>query len=429
MYDSLLKTAYNCLLDLSHDEGINASGKEEVYGCIFGRDSFITILKILHSLQKHPDEKLLAICKRSLLKHVELQGKETNIESGEQPGKFIHEYRVSNYERLTVHESIPWYVYPDQKLRNYDSLDATPLGLIALYKYWQASQDTPFLLSILPAVESGLNWIITYGDIDKDTILEYELPKQRKFGGLPVQSWTDSHESIADAGGVLPPYPIAPVEVQGISWLALSLWAEFYTNLNIQSSNFGFGQKLLGQAKKLKEQFNGSFLVRNKGLWFAAQALNGHKEQITTVTANPLICLWAAYKHNGKVESIFNEDYIEQVVERAFMSDMFVSHAGIRTMSSESSTFNPSEDSYHNGSFWPMLNGLILEGLENFGFTEKASILQSAMIKPLEFFTTPIELYIEQRGKYLPYKCKNGQMSCLNQAWSAAAVYDALVRI
>src|SRR6185369_15715785 len=187
---SLLKTTiYKSLLDLATDNGINASGKEEVYGCIFGRDSFITILKLLKvtanaSISKDRDMDVFKdIVKRALLNLIELQGRETNIESGEEPGKFIHEYRTEKYDRL-INRPRPWYVYPDKILRNYDSIDSTPLGLIAIYRYWEQTKDDAFLLKALPAVEAGLNWLITYGDRDKDYLLEYELPKDRVHGGL-----------------------------------------------------------------------------------------------------------------------------------------------------------------------------------------------------------------------------------------------------
>ena len=42
---TLRNLSYNSLLELATDEGINASGKQDVYSCIFGRDSAITILK------------------------------------------------------------------------------------------------------------------------------------------------------------------------------------------------------------------------------------------------------------------------------------------------------------------------------------------------------------------------------------------------
>ncbi len=61
----------------------------------------------------------MAICRRSLLKLASLQGKEVNIESGEEPGKFIHEYRKDKYDHLLKLVK-PWYLYEDKTLRNYD---------------------------------------------------------------------------------------------------------------------------------------------------------------------------------------------------------------------------------------------------------------------------------------------------------------------
>lgn len=186
----LKNLSYQSLLELATADGINASGKDEIYGCIFGRDSAITILKILKSIENERGSLrgettnninhslLLDICRRSLLKLCELQGRETNINSGEEPGKFIHEFRPDNYKHLQELPK-PWYVYPDGILRNYDSIDATPLALIALYRYWKLTQDAEFLLSVLPAVEKGLNWIISYGDRDHDYLIEYELHPNR----------------------------------------------------------------------------------------------------------------------------------------------------------------------------------------------------------------------------------------------------------
>lgn len=427
-YDTLVtlrEKTYHYLRDLETPDGINASGKEEVYGCIFGRDSFITILKILRTHRIKKDASLLALCQKSLLTHMGLQGKTINIESGEQPGKFIHEYRVDKYERL-INRPRPWYVYPDNILRNYDSLDATPLGLIALYRYWEITRDNTFLLQALPAVEKGLQWIMSYGDMDGDFLVEYSLPKERKFGGLVVQSWADSAASLADKEGKLPLYPIAPVEVQGITWLALQLWADYFAT---QSNTSAFAITLTDFAHRMKKQFHQSFLMESNGKKYLAQALDGKKKQITTITSHPLLCLWASYEKNGKRYSIVDEKIIPDVISRAFEKDLFVSHAGIRTMSSTSPTFNPSEQSYHNGSFWPMLNGLIVEGLEYFGYKTQAKALTDAMLQPIHHFGTPIELYIEKDGSYLPYKSMYGQSSCMNQAWSAAAVYDVLVTL
>ncbi len=419
---------YKFIRELETPDGFNASGKEEVYGCIFGRDSFITILKILKSLNIKDDPYLLSLCKKSLLTHIGLQGKEINIESGEQPGKFIHEYRIDKYERLTKNTK-PWYVYPDKILRNYDSIDATPLGLIAIYKYYEKTKDNNFLLKTLPAVEKGLEWIVNFGDMDDDYLLEYELPKNRKHGGLPVQSWADSVESLRNAEGNLPQYPISAVEVQGIAWLALKLWGNFFLEYYKGKETKEAGHALIKFANNLKKRFNEAFLIKNNNKYYLAQALDGDKNQISTITSHPLLCLWAAYKNGNSYESIIDEKILKDVVNRTFEADIFLPHAGIRTMSSLSPTFNPYEHSYHNGSFWPMLNGLILEGLENFGFKDKAKKLTEAMLAPIQHFGTPIELYIEKDGTYFPFKDPMGQVSCMNQAWSAAAIYEVLVNL
>lgn len=416
----LKNLAYQSLLDLATPEGIHASAKSEVYGCIFGRDSAITILKILRAHLKNPTPKLLLICRRALLTLVALQGSQVNLESGEEPGKFIHEFRKDQQKDRLLKMDHPWFVYPDNTIKNYDSLDSTPLTLIALYKYWQISGDGKFLVSVLPAVEAGLNWLLSFGDIDKDCLLEYDLPK-RGHGGLLVQSWTDSHESIKDEKGNLPKYPIAPIEVQAYGWLALKLWADYYSQVSPE-----FTQKLSSQADKMKRIFNDKFIFRSRRLFFGAQALDGDKSKIKTITGNPLICLWATYDYKGRRECILNESYIIDFVKRGFMTDLFDKEAGIRTMSTLSPTYNSGQDSYHNGSFWPVLNGLVHEGLEIWGFLSKAEMLKRASLLGLAHFGTPIELYTKDESGYHPYQSDSGQVSCQVQAWSAATALDLL---
>jgi glycogen debranching enzyme len=419
--NTLLDLSYQTLLELATDEGINASGKDEIYGCIFGRDSALTILKILRSYQKQKNNSkldytpLLEVSKRGLLTLVSLQGKISNPESGEEPGKFIHEFRKDKYEHLLAFDK-PWYVYPDGYLRNYDSLDSTALTLIALFRYYEATNDSKFLIEVLPAVEAGLNWIITYGDIDKDQLLEYRYPHYRNHGGLLVQSWTDSQESIRRADGTFPNDPIAPVEVQGYSWLALKLWANFYDGHHPE-----FARKLESYATAMKKQFNQAFILESHGLKYAAQALDGDKNQIGTITGNPLLLLWATHKN----ESIIDSDFVDDLVRRSFMPDMFESDAGIRTMSTLSDTYIDSQDCYHNGSFWPILNSLAFEGLQNWGYTKQAEDLKIASIKPIEYFGSAIELYVKDAdGSFKEYKNASGQISCYSQAWSAAGMLD-----
>lgn len=426
--DSLYKLNVNALIELSTEDGINASGKDEVYGCIFGRDSALTILKILRVYEKKQalsdtlSFDLLDICKRGLTTLVNLQGTEFNIESGEQPGKIVHEFRKEKFDHLLQFDP-PWYVYPDGFLKNYDSIDSTPLTMIAIHKYWQLTQDHEFLMKALSPVEAGLNWIITFGDMDKDVLLEYEFHPERKHGGLLVQSWTDSHESVRDKEGKMPKYPVAPVEVQGYAWLALRLWAQFYAD---QSPTFA--QRLVSQAETLKKRFNETFIIRDQGHHYAAQALDGDKNQMKTITGNPLLLLWASDYLSGEAECILDKGMIDDFVQRAFMEDMFDHDAGIRTMSTLSQTYNPKQDSYHNGSYWPILNSLIFEGLQKWGYQNLAEVLREASLKPIYYFGSPVELYMKgENNDYFMYLSPDGQQSCKQQAWSAAGILDMVV--
>jgi glycogen debranching enzyme len=419
------QNAYEALLELSTVEGINASGRDEIFGCIFGRDSFITILQILSAEEKKHNQELVDVCKRALSTLIALQGKRVNVESGEQPGKFIHEFRKDNFERLTTGPG-GWYVYPDGTMKNYDTLDSTPLGLIALHKYWLTTGDNDFLQKNLANIQLALQWIMEFGDLDGDLLLEFQIPPGRKHGGLTVHSWTDSNDSFIQANGKFAKYPIAPVEVQGYAWLALRLWGNYFLNsskgLSVKSlKNRLLGEKLLIHSEKLKHRFNNAFIFKDGKFNYPAQALDGDKNQIRTVTGNSLALLWASITNEeGESECILEEEYVNDLVHRSFEKDMFDVDCGIRTMSSLSLTFNPNSDSYHNGSFWPVLNGLCWEGLKKFRYNYEAELIRKATLKALQHFGSPIELFNKTPdGQYIPFSLPNGQTSCRVQAWSA----------
>src|SRR5947207_667601 len=98
---------------LETDHGILASSREELYGCIFGRDSLITALKLLRIYEQTRDTYFLNLVEKILRNLALLQGARVNRESGEEPGKCIHEWRPSGHEHLTKRAQKPWYLYPD----------------------------------------------------------------------------------------------------------------------------------------------------------------------------------------------------------------------------------------------------------------------------------------------------------------------------
>src|SRR6185437_1638180 len=159
---------YKTIQELETDQGILASGKEEIYGCIFGRDSLITSLELMKAYERTHDEYFLPLVRKILVNLASLQGKTLNIESGEEPGKCIHEFRPTNHEHLTIGLDHPWYIYPDKAMRNYDTVDATPLFLIAVHEYYSLTKDDAFLNAIMPNVYYALDWLLIYGDSNHD---------------------------------------------------------------------------------------------------------------------------------------------------------------------------------------------------------------------------------------------------------------------
>lgn len=421
--NNLLDLGLQTVRELETEQGILASAQSELYGCIFGRDSLITSLKLLQVYKKTKNEDCLRIVKKSLKTLSELQGKEVNIESGEEPGKVIHEYRPTDYEHLTKGLPNPWYVYPDKIMRNFDTVDATPLFLIAAYRYFQVSQDSDFLAQILPNVDMALHWILNYGDGNGDGFIDYTVNPQRKSGGLINQSWMDSDVSAFHEDGAVVKYPLAPVEAQAYVYYALRLWATYYKGKNDEKA-----QELNEKAQALKKNFNESYLIFNdKRNVYLASAIDGNGKPLTSVRSSMGHALWASLStlDDEQLDGIIEAKYVDKIVKRLLARDMFEPKAGIRTLSVLSRNFQP--NSYHNGSIWPHDNSMIAEGLEHYGFKKEADQARKAYLKAIAHFNTPIELYVYWGGKYSEYTELSGRTGSKQQAWSAASVLaDAL---
>lgn len=388
--------------ELETTRGILASGKEEIYGCIFGRDSLITALKLLSAHTRNPDPYLLVLVKKILTSLVELQGTELNIESGEEPGKIIHEYREDNHAHLTQQLERPWYVYADGTMRIYDSVDSTPLFLIAVARYWSVSSDEEFKEQIAPNIEAALGWVRESIKADSRGFLTYQLPAERTHGGLATQSWMDSSESVFHEDGSPTPYPIAPVEAQAYAYQALRLWS------------------ISSEASVLKERFNRAF-VRQEPEFSIAFALDGNGVPMHSLRSSIGHLLWAA--EGG--DSILETRLIPKLVTLLMSPDLFEPNAGIRTLAKSSSKFDP--NSYHNGSIWPHDTAIAGEGLAAFGYTLEADAVRESLLRSWTHFNTPIELFVytDEQG-HTEYVGANGQRACMKQAWSAASILAEL---
>jgi glycogen debranching enzyme len=421
--EALWNLGFEIISELETENGILAAGREELYGCVFGRDSLITDHHLLNIYLHKKNPRDLALVKKSLQGLLLLQGREENFQSGEQPGKCIHEFRPNNHERLTAKSFSPWYTYPDGTMKNYDSVDATPLLLIELHRYYEISRDEEFIASAQNSIGLALDWILKYGDSNKDGFVDYtdsRLQPERTHGGLHTQNWMDSEESVFHEDGVPVTFPVAPVEVQGYAYAALMRWSQYY-----RDRDPGRAIQLHRHAVALKRKFNKEFWVKDDlGRPFLAAGIDGTGKPMKSVRSTMGHCLWASVKsEDGHTDCIVDSTMVRVVVDRLLEPDMFVPEAGIRTLSTASIYFE--SNSYHNGSIWPHDTSMVKNGFENFEYVAQAELVLDALRNSFAHFKTAIELFPYDHEGFGEYRSPLGQVACKKQAWSAAAMLSA----
>lgn len=412
-------------------EGIRASDRSEAYGCIFGRDSLITALELLSSeetARRQDTVRLVAKITRGL---AALQGTKTNIQNGEQPGKIPHEYRPSGHEHLTDKEKPDaWFVDPETgAMTSYDSVDSTPLFVLAVASFVRQVGARDFFDGHMKIpVRRALEWISDALDEDAGrehgtgflTYTPWKEQHGRTYGGLMAQSWMDSAESLPPGT----PSPIAPVEVQAYAYAALRAGAAMFGE-----SDAAFAETLDWRADTLKQAFNERFVARSpengEEDTHLYSGIAGDGTPINNVRSSMGHVLSAAWPRAGKKpDGILNDEYVAGVVKRLLQPDLFVPHAGIRTLSSDDAMFK--ENSYHNGSVWPHDTFILSEGLERYGYHAEAQRVRQALLRALNHFDTPIELFVVDKGandgEYREYLGPEGKKACKKQAWTAAAM-------
>lgn len=361
------------------------------YAVPFGRDSLITALQTLIYNPRIAEGTL-----RMLARY---QGTKVDVRTEEQPGKIFHELRRGELANLREIPHVPYY----------GTVDATPLFIVLFVETmaWLGHSTSGQALyhDLLPAVSRALEWCDRYGDEDGDGYVEY---RAGQAGGVINQGWKDSFDSLQYADGSLAKLPAALVEVQGYVYNAK-------IGVSRLASDWGdteLATKLESEAADLKLRFNQDFWMPNES--FLAQALDGDKRHIESVTSNAGQCLWSG---------IVEEEKAPMVARRLFADDMF-SGWGIRTLSARSSNYNPM--SYHNGSIWPHDNSLIAAGLRRYGFDDLASRLAGSVLAaglrlpakrlPELFCGFPRDMkFNSSPATYI--------VSCSPQAWAAASPF------
>jgi glycogen debranching enzyme len=303
---------------------------------LFGRD---TLIASLQTMIVYPE-----FAAGTLEVLAQYQATERDDYRDAEPGKILHELR---YGELAHFKLIPHTPY-------YGTADATPLYLIALHAAWKATGDRTLIERHLPNAEACLIWIDKYGDRDGDGFQEYQT---RSKAGYENMAWKDSGDSVMYPDGTLVRGPKALCELQGYVYDAWLRMADIYDELG----NKRRANALRKKAAILFEKFNEAFWDERSG--FYAYALDGDKKKVLSVASNVGQCLWSG---------IIAPERAATVVKRLMQKDMW-SGWGIRTLSSDHSSFNPYN--YQTGAVWPHDNSLIALGMRRYGFDAEAAAL------------------------------------------------------
>jgi glycogen debranching enzyme len=354
----------------------------------FGRDALITALQ---TLMFKPE--IAVGCLRFFARY---QGRTVDAWRDEQPGKILHEIRYGEMAKLGEIPHTPYY----------GSVDSTPLFLMLFAQTMLWLDDDDLFAEMEPHVQAALEWIDQYGDMDGDGYVEH--PRGSHIAGnLSNQGWKDSKDSLQWPDGTYPEGPIALAEVQGYVYAAKTWLSELFSRRG-QTTR---AASLAHEAARLRTRFNEDFWIED--LRFFAQALDGRKRPVPTVSSNPGHCL---------LGGLIDDAHCDSVVRRLLHDDMECGW-GIRTVSSTHPSFNPM--SYHNGSVWPHDNAFIAAGMMARGYTADAlRILNAIMDASLHFrYLRLPELYCgfarDLRYYNIPAEYP---VSCSPQAWAAGTM-------
>ncbi len=356
------------------------------FNACFGRDEAILALETL--VLNHELSKKVIL----LLSHY--QGTKFNEKTQECPGKIMHELRLGEMTRLG---EVPFGPY-------YGTIDATPLYLILISRYFNNTNDLALINEIYPNIESALKYLAW--EVDQSTVGPYLSYGRTKDAHLSNQGWKDSFDSVMYKNGRLAAPPISLAEVQGYLYEAYVGQAK----LALVMHKYNLNKKLLALASNLKKHFNVDFAFKDNS--FVALALDGKGNQCEVIASNPGQLL---------MTNILSPKLAKAVISKLQDTDLF-NGWGIRTLAKSEKNYNPM--SYHDGSVWPHDNALIVSGLCNYNDKIAAVKIFTGMYNAC--LTEP-KLRLPELFCGFDYKLNDAPVkypvSCSPQAWAAGSLF------
>ncbi len=431
----LNRASHGLLTELTTNRGTFASsalGWNGPYHAFFARDGAITNNFTISSVPLGGDRRLATIAfEGEKTAAREYTGKVNEPSRGEEVGKREHEHRTelnnetSDVQHAAATNEKPWYVDADGVLRNWDTADGTSHGIVTLLR-GQRTLNSPLPADVEASVKSSLGWIMNQMG-EYDGLVGFTgagLQPGRIYSGLHNQSWQDSEDAYQTANGENAPHPIKDVLVNAMAWAALREGGRYFS-----SSDPDLSRTVLQYADDLKELFNHperGFLVDDEHT-VLAQAIDGTGTRLTQSGIDQGSVLYA-FGPDG--ELIVDKSIADKIVKKMLAPDMFNPMAGIR-MYSLNTTFNPNGTKYHADPYtlWPYKSGEVAYGMEQAGYQAESDQVKYAFLNVIHQLDSNIEMFVEaSQDRFEPWSHPDhriGQMSSLQQAWTAGAVYWA----
>ncbi|HEY1352553.1 MAG TPA: hypothetical protein VGF67_23280 [Ktedonobacteraceae bacterium] len=421
----LRQQAMRTLQSLQTPLGIMASGHDDHFHAIFGRDSLWSVLLALEAgrvLRKHAQEGMQPACREAGLSEeydawlepmasavvrglTNLQGRVVNDINEEQPGRIVHEYWQQVPARMIEGH------WPLVEGRYYGTFDATFLYLATIAGLYAYFQDGHLLDELWPGVQAALHWMLEWSDLDGDGLVEYQRRNPGGYG-LSNQSWKDSSESIRARKGEQLQQPLAWIEVQGYAWAA---YAGYLTLAAARQSLAAPAQQEIAWRMTRLQQGLSRF-------WLAAEqifaiAIDGQKQPIQAVASNPGHLLWSGMLDAARAR---------EVSERLMRPDLCTPW-GLRTLSDQAYYFNPFL--YQCGTIWPFDNAIIALGMQRYGLKAQSCQIARSVLEAIAEIANPVELYMVLSPTHIRLpRLDRGCLlldyfeSCDVQAWTAAGI-------
>lgn len=390
-FNKVLQTAQKdmALLITKLETGLYPFAGLPWFATTFGRDALVVAMQLM---ELKPD-----VARGVLTLQGKNQATRNDPSIAAQIGKIFHERRGGESQESGQN---PFENY-------YGGVDTTLLYIRTHLEHFKRTNDIEFLKQEWPHIEMAINWMIEYGDLDKDGLIKHIIPADRQ--GLTVQSWMDSGDSMNNERGEWPDGPLAVCEVQGHAYAAYKAAAEMADILGMKAD----AELYQSHADMTKKAFNEKFWSDKLGTFM--RALDGDQPCLIK-GSNPGQLL--------DTDIIATPEQVDAVVKTLMAEDSF-SGWGIRTRARGQAC---SDDlAYHNGSVWPHDTGIAVKGMfkthADEAFKLMKALIDAAINSPGYRLPEVIGGATREEGQP-PQIYKAG---CIPQAWASAAPIQMLI--